>query len=66
MSLTYKPGVDNYQLDLQAKIQVCMSVRSSVRARNTHRHAETQIIPKLLHCVASLTWGVMKHVMGDP
>ncbi len=41
MTLTFELGLDILPLDLHAKIQVCMSVRSSVRARHTHTHTQT-------------------------
>ena len=38
MTLTYQIDLDILPLDLHAKIQVCMFVRSAVIARQTHTH----------------------------
>ena len=53
MTLPNELDLDILPLDLPAKIQVCVSVRSHVRAR----HTDGQIMSKLLH--QSLTWGVI-------
>ncbi len=63
MTLTYELDLDILPLDLHAKIQVCMSVRSAVRVV-THGHTDTQThthtMSKLLHPTRhKVTWGVM-------
>ncbi len=49
MTLTYELDLDILPLDVHAKIQVCMFVRSAVRVRQTDTHTDTQTMPKLLH-----------------
>ena len=42
MTLTFELDLDIIPLDLQAKIQVCLSVRSAMSARQTDRQTDTQ------------------------
>ncbi len=54
MTMTFKLDLDILYVGqvkgyLEAKVQVCMSVRSAVRARQTDRHTYSQTMPKLLH-----------------
>ena len=49
--LTYELDLDILPFDLNAKIQVCMSVRSAVRVRQTHTHNFKTITPD-----TSQTW----------
>ena len=42
MTLTYKPDLDILSLDVHAKNQVCMSVRSARIARQTHTDTRCQ------------------------
>ncbi len=42
MTLTYELDLDIFPLDIHAKIQVCMSVRSAVRVRRTDGQTDTQ------------------------
>ena len=58
MTLTYKVGLDIFPLDLHAKIQVRMSVRSDVRARWTDRHTNDV---KTITPITSETWGVINN-----
>ena len=48
MTLTYILDLDILPLDFHAKIQVCMSVRSARRVRQTDGHTDTltQTMPK--------------------
>ncbi len=50
MTLTYELDLDILPLELHAKIQVCMSVRSAriVRRTDTHTHTDRQTMSKLL------------------
>ncbi len=41
MALTHKIDLDTIPLDIHAKIQVCMSVHSAVRVRQTDTHTHT-------------------------
>ena len=47
MTLTFELDLDILPLDLHAKIQVCMSVRLSIRLWERDRHTRTQTMPKL-------------------
>ena len=51
MTLIYQLGLDILQLDLHAKIQVCMKVRSDVTARrtDTQTHRQTNDVKAILH-----------------
>ncbi len=55
MTLTYELDLDILQLDLHAKIQVCMSVRSAGIARRTDRHTNDV---KTITPITSETWDV--------
>ncbi len=41
MTLTYELDLDILPLNVHAKIQLCMSVRSAVRVRQTDGHTDT-------------------------
>ncbi len=63
LTLIFELDLDILPLDLHAKIQVRMSVRSARRVvththTHTDRHTHRHTVPKLLH--PSLTRGVMK------
>ena len=57
MTLIYELDLDILPLDLHAKIQVCMFLRSSGIVRRTHTQTDTHTMPKLLH--PPLTLGVI-------
>ncbi len=59
MTLTYKLDLNILPLDLHAKIQVHMSVRSAriVRRTDTHTHRQTKDV-KTITPITSETWGV--------
>ncbi len=60
MTLTYKLDLDIHPLDLHAKIQVCMSVRSAGRVRRTHTqtHKHTDDV-KTITPITSEMWVVI-------
>ncbi len=60
MTLTYKLDLVIHPLDLHAKIQVCMFVRSARRVRRTHRHTHTDDV-KTITLDTSQRWGVNMH-----
>ncbi len=59
MTLNFELDLDILPFDLHAKIQVCTSVRSAVRARQTDRQTHRKTMPKLLH--PSLALGVIRN-----
>ena len=60
MALTFGLELDILPLDIHAKIQVCMSVRSAVRVRRTDGHTDTQTDnAKTITPITSETWGVI-------
>ena len=59
MAVSFKLDLDILPLDLQAKIQVCMSVRLAVRARHTDRQTDRNTDDvKTITPDTSQTWGV--------
>ncbi len=56
MTLTYKLDLDILPLDLHAKIQVRLSVRSAVRVRRTDGHTDNV---KTTTPDTSQTWGIL-------
>ncbi len=64
MTLTYKPDLDILPLDIHAKIQVLMSVRSAARVRRTHRQTDRQTgNVKTIAPDASETLGVIRCII---
>ncbi len=62
MTLTYELDLDILPLDVHAKIQVCMSVRSAVRVRRKDGHTHTQTHRQCQNYYTrhvSETWGVI-------
>ncbi len=62
MTLTYKLDLDILSLNLHAKNQDCLFVRSPARVvtdTHTHTHTQTHDV-KTITPITSETWGVIK------